>query len=98
MHNLLEGVRVVETASYMMGPIAGRILADWGAEVIKIEPDVAHPPFDGDRIRGTGLARGIMNGDLGIYYFVNATRNPLQSTPPASRARSFSRSSARARI
>ena len=35
MHNLLEGVRVVETASYMMGPIAGRILADWGAEVIK---------------------------------------------------------------
>jgi len=56
MHNLLEGVRVVETASYMMGPIAGRILADWGAEVIKIEPDVAHPPFDGDRIRGTGLA------------------------------------------
>ena len=77
MHNLLEGVRVVETASYMMGPIAGRILADWGAEVIKIEPDVAHPPFDGDRIRGTGLARGIMNGDLGIYYFVNGNKKSV---------------------
>lgn len=77
MQNLLEGVRVVETASYMMGPIAGRILADWGAEVIKIEPDVAHPPFDGDRMRGTGLARGIMNGDLGIYYFVNGNKKSV---------------------
>lgn len=77
MYNLLEGVRVVETASYMMGPIAARILADWGAEVIKIEPDVAHPPFDGDRIRGTGLARGIMNGDMCCYYFINGNKKSV---------------------
>lgn len=77
MVNLLQGIRVVETASFMMGPIAGRVLADWGAEVIKIEPDVAHPPFDGDQIRGTGLARGIMNGDPCCYQFVNGNKKSV---------------------
>ena len=38
MIKLLDGMRVVELASYMMGPIAGRVLGEWGAEVIKIEP------------------------------------------------------------
>ena len=58
MIKLLEGMRVVEVSSFMMGPIAGRILADWGAEVIKIEPAVKvtmNPSTsDGDRIRGCG--------------------------------------------
>jgi formyl-CoA transferase len=34
----LEGVVVVETAGYLSGPYAGMILADLGAEVIKVEP------------------------------------------------------------
>lgn len=34
---VLEGVRVVELASYLFVPAAGAILADWGADVIKIE-------------------------------------------------------------
>ena len=34
---LLQGVRVVEFASYIAGPGAACILGDWGAEVIKIE-------------------------------------------------------------
>lgn len=33
----LEGVKVVELAFMMAGPSCGRHLADWGAEVIKIE-------------------------------------------------------------
>ncbi|MPM12576.1 Cinnamoyl-CoA:phenyllactate CoA-transferase [bioreactor metagenome] len=37
-YNLLKGVRVVELTNYIAGPTAGRCLADWGAEVIKIEP------------------------------------------------------------
>ena len=34
----LEGVRVVELGVWIAGPAAGGILADWGADVVKIEP------------------------------------------------------------
>ena len=34
---LLEGVRVVEMGLWVAGPSAGGILADWGAEVVKLE-------------------------------------------------------------
>ena len=33
----LEGIRVVELATYVAAPSGGRVLADWGAEVIKVE-------------------------------------------------------------
>ncbi|MFC1966720.1 CoA transferase, partial [Chloroflexota bacterium] len=47
-----EGIKVVETASAMAGPMAGRILADWGAEVIHIEH-----PVRGDIVRGQANVR-----------------------------------------
>lgn len=34
----LHGIRVIELAHWMAGPAAGGVLADWGAEIIKIEP------------------------------------------------------------
>ncbi len=34
----LEGLRVLEYAQYVAGPLAGMLLADLGAEVVKIEP------------------------------------------------------------
>ena len=37
-YNLLQGVRIVELATYVAAPSAGRILGDWGAEIIKVEP------------------------------------------------------------
>lgn len=40
---MLEGIRVIEYATYMAAPGAGGILADWGAEVIKIEPPGGDP-------------------------------------------------------
>ena len=33
----LEGIKVVETASVVAGPMASWLLADWGADVIKVE-------------------------------------------------------------
>lgn len=40
---MLEGIRIIEHATYMAAPGAGSILADWGAEVIKIEPPGGDP-------------------------------------------------------
>ena len=34
----MEGVKVVEVGVWVAGPAAGGILADWGADVVKIEP------------------------------------------------------------
>jgi crotonobetainyl-CoA:carnitine CoA-transferase CaiB-like acyl-CoA transferase len=39
----LEGIRVVEAASYISGPWATGILADLGADVLKIEPPTGDP-------------------------------------------------------
>lgn len=39
----LSGVRVVELGVWIAGPAAGGILADWGADVIKIEPPEGDP-------------------------------------------------------
>lgn len=35
---MLEGIKIIEMATYVAAPGAGGIMADWGAEVIKIEP------------------------------------------------------------
>ena len=43
----LEGVRVLDISQVMAGPYACMLLADMGAEVIKIEP-----PGSGDQTRG----------------------------------------------
>lgn len=40
---MLNGVRVVELAIWVAGPGAGGILADWGAEVIKVEGPAGDP-------------------------------------------------------
>jgi crotonobetainyl-CoA:carnitine CoA-transferase CaiB-like acyl-CoA transferase len=39
----LNGVRVVDLSSYFAGPFAGALLADFGAEVIKVEPADGDP-------------------------------------------------------
>jgi crotonobetainyl-CoA:carnitine CoA-transferase CaiB-like acyl-CoA transferase len=53
----LEGVRVIELGVWVAGPGAGGILADWGADVVKVEPP------EGDPARGFGRMLG---GDLPV--------------------------------
>ena len=51
---LLKGVKVIEHATYFAAPGAGGILADWGAEVIKIEPPGGDPVRNNFPTKGTG--------------------------------------------
>lgn len=53
MTQMLEGIRVLELATNVAGPFAGKLLADYGAEVLKVEPPSGDPsrtagPFPND--------------------------------------------------
>lgn len=67
MAGALAGVRVVELTSYVSGPYAGMMLADFGAEVVKIE----QPP-DGDPFRGWGAS-----GDNPFFMSVNRNKKSV---------------------
>jgi crotonobetainyl-CoA:carnitine CoA-transferase CaiB-like acyl-CoA transferase len=47
MRGALEGIVVLELGSYLTAPYAAMLLADLGAEVVKIEPPVSGDPFRG---------------------------------------------------
>jgi crotonobetainyl-CoA:carnitine CoA-transferase CaiB-like acyl-CoA transferase len=59
----LEGFRVVDLTTNMSGPLATMVLADQGADVVKVEP------LTGDIIRGVGTGAGGMSA-----YFANVNR------------------------
>lgn len=61
---LLKGIRVLEVGAVVLGPYAGQILGDLGAEVIKVEP------LEGDIARNAHPA-----GTGGGALFVNNNRN-----------------------
>ncbi|MCV7280148.1 CoA transferase [Mycolicibacterium flavescens] len=64
MTDILEGVRVIEIAAWTFVPAAGAVLADWGADVIKVE----HPET-GDPQRGL-VSSGIVAGAGGVNHFI----------------------------
>ena len=78
----LAGVKVVDLSRILAGPYAGQVLADLGADVIKVER-----PGQGDDTRGWGPP---FLGDTAVY-FHTANRNKrglaLDFADPADRAR-----------
>ena len=67
MTQVMKGIRVLEVAQFTFVPAAGAVLADWGADVIKIEH-----PVRGDTQRGFINMGGIP---------VDPNRNPLIEHP-----------------
>ena len=61
----LSGLRVVEFTHMVMGPSCGMVLADMGAEVIKIEP------IQGDR------TRGLLGSGAGFFSMFNRNKKSL---------------------
>jgi crotonobetainyl-CoA:carnitine CoA-transferase CaiB-like acyl-CoA transferase len=53
----LDGIRVLDAASFVTGPLAAMVLADLGADVVKVEPPGAGDPYRrfGKQWRGEGL-------------------------------------------
>ena len=64
MKNLpLEGIKVVELATFAAAPMASMCLADWGADVIKVEP------LNGDAMRNFGkFMKCIVQDDDNIQF------------------------------
>jgi crotonobetainyl-CoA:carnitine CoA-transferase CaiB-like acyl-CoA transferase len=65
----LQGIRILDLSSVVSGPMAAVILADQGADVIKVEP-----PGWGDGIRYLGASR---NGLSAIFSLINRNKRSL---------------------
>ena len=44
MRPILEGIRVLDVGSFVFGPAAATVMADFGADVVKIEPPQTGDP------------------------------------------------------
>lgn len=59
-HRPFDGVRVIELAQWVFVPVAGALLADWGADVIRIER-LEGDPYRALATQGIGTDRGGVN-------------------------------------
>jgi crotonobetainyl-CoA:carnitine CoA-transferase CaiB-like acyl-CoA transferase len=65
MAKALEGIRVVDLTVWFQGPVAAQYLADFGADVIKVER-----PKGGDQGRGVRSIKALPIGDWNQYFLV----------------------------
>jgi crotonobetainyl-CoA:carnitine CoA-transferase CaiB-like acyl-CoA transferase len=59
VYDIMKGIKVVEVAAYVFVPVAGAIMADWGAEVIKVEHPTTGDPYRG--LRNDFVKEGLPN-------------------------------------
>ena len=45
MRPILEGIRVLDVGSFVFGPAAATVMADFGADVVKVEPPATGDPY-----------------------------------------------------
>lgn len=74
MKHALDDVRVVEYGQQIAVPYCGKLLADLGAEVIKVEP-----PFNGDACRKRGPFLADIPGPerSGLFLYLNANKRGI---------------------
>lgn len=65
----LAGIRVIEVGNFIAGPLCGMLLADMGAEVIKVEP-----PKAGDMMRASPP---LVNGESLVFATVNRNKKSI---------------------
>ncbi len=74
----LSDLKVVEYAQMVSGPMCGKLFADMGAEVIKVEPPGAgdearcHPPFAGDQPHPE---------KSGLFLYLNTSKKSITLDP-----------------
>ena len=71
MTGALDGLRVLELTQVMAGPFCGQVLADMGADVIKVEP-----PGTGDSTRRS-LGFRMSGNDTAAFLAVNRNKRSL---------------------
>ena len=65
MAKALEGIRVIDFTVWFQGPVSAQYLADFGADVIKVEN-----PKGGDQGRGVRSIKALPMGDWNQYFLV----------------------------
>ncbi|GAC1353760.1 MAG: CoA transferase [Ktedonobacteraceae bacterium] len=68
----LTGVRVLELGSFVAAPLASRMLADFGADVIKVEP-----PHRGDELREWGTMVPTQEGQISAWWLAQSRNKQL---------------------
>jgi crotonobetainyl-CoA:carnitine CoA-transferase CaiB-like acyl-CoA transferase len=69
MAGALEGIKIVDLTAVLLGPYATQMMADMGADVIKVEPP------QGDLLRNSGLGRTKQMGP--IYLAANRNKRSI---------------------